>query len=719
MTTMLPPESLLNNRYRVVVHVGQGGMGSVYEAVDERLRSRVALKQTTVASVGPSRAFEREAQILAGLRHPALPRVIDHFVVPEGQFLVMEFIPGEDLAASLRELAAPFPVDQIVSWAEQLLDVLDYLHTQTPPVVHRDIKPQNLKLTAGGEIVLLDFGLAKGSAALPTRAPSEEASLFGYTPQYAPLEQVQGSGTDARADIYSLAATLYHLGTGQIPPDALSRATAVLNGRPDPLLPAHQLAPAMPSALSAILGQAMALNAAERFNTARAMRRAIELIGEPITDLPAATGPTVIARPPAPSAARPERLPALDAPRAPALPTAARPGPERRGLPLPAILIGLVALLLLLCVGSFFALRGLRVSSSVDIQPGQPTGAPAAATPDVREDGVQLPPATPVALGTELVRLQGQIAAPGAQNAYSFTADAGRELFVWTASFDKGMDQIRLRLLDARGDEVANGCLGCGNMGVQPMRAGGSYTLLVGSDSDPATGAYELRLNLVPPTLSFEVGLDTRIAEDSPGAGAALIAMPGARNEFRFEAPPGQRLFVWAAGHDDGMDQIRLRLLDANGDEVATSCLGCGNMGAQPLRAGGRYSLVVGSEIDPATGAFDLRLSAVPPTEQRDVTLPLRVTDGLIAKPGAEQAFRFTAQSGQAIFVTTTSYDTGMDQIWLRLLDANGDEVATSCLGCGNMGAQSLQAGSAYSVVVGSEIDPATGAYAFEVTLVP
>src|SRR5215210_2776852 len=162
---MLDPATLIQGRYQIIKKIGEGGMGAVYEAVDKRLSSTVALKQTLVRGERLERAFEREAQLLANLRHPALPRVIDYFSEDQAQFLVMEFIPGEDLGESLEFDNPPFPLEEILRWADSLLDALDYLHSQTPPIIHRDIKPQNLKLTASGEIVLLDFGLAKGAAA--------------------------------------------------------------------------------------------------------------------------------------------------------------------------------------------------------------------------------------------------------------------------------------------------------------------------------------------------------------------------------------------------------------------------------------------------------------------------------------------------------------------------------------------------------------------------
>src|SRR6185295_16273104 len=151
-----------------------------------------------------------------------------------------------------------------------LLDALDYLHTQDPQIIHRDIKPQNLKLTARGQIILLDFGLAKGQTSEISRAPTT-ASIFGYTPNYAPLEQIQGLGTDPRSDIYALAATLYHLMTAVKPPDALSRAAAIVNGQDDPLRPANEIN----SSVGPDVARAMSQNREQRFSTAAEMRLAL------------------------------------------------------------------------------------------------------------------------------------------------------------------------------------------------------------------------------------------------------------------------------------------------------------------------------------------------------------------------------------------------------------------------------------------------------------
>ena len=269
---MIEAGKLLQDRYRIDRQIGQGGMGAVYVATDERFNSTVAIKETLCMDDNYRRAIEREARLLNSLKHNALPRVTDHFLESEGQFLVMEYIPGEDLACQLDERQEPFPVDEVLDWADQLLEALDFLHNQENPVVHRDIKPQNLKVTAKGRIILLDFGLAKGNVTGGGNLTNAK-SIFGYSRNYASLEQIQGTGTDPRSDLYSLAATLYHLLTKVAPEDALTRAMSVLSQKPDPLIPANQITPEIPAGVAAILHKSLDLDAAERPATAAEMRQ--------------------------------------------------------------------------------------------------------------------------------------------------------------------------------------------------------------------------------------------------------------------------------------------------------------------------------------------------------------------------------------------------------------------------------------------------------------
>jgi len=271
---MLSPNTILRERYRIIHQLGHGGMGAVYQAMDENLSCVVAVKETFAVNDEQRRAFRREAELLANLSHAALPRVMDHFTHGEGQFLVMQFVPGHDLAELLELREQPFSVAKVLGWADQLLDALEELHSSDPPIIHRDIKPSNLKVTPKGKILLLDFGLAKGFAGQMSTAEvdSHGKSVYGYTPNYAPLEQIRGGGTDARSDLYSLAATLWTLLTGKIPQDALSRVAEKEDGNPDPLRPAHEINPQVPTTISSLLQRAMSLNRNQRQASAAEFR---------------------------------------------------------------------------------------------------------------------------------------------------------------------------------------------------------------------------------------------------------------------------------------------------------------------------------------------------------------------------------------------------------------------------------------------------------------
>ena len=256
----LIPQTILQNRYRIVQMLGNGGMGCVYQAEDMRLNRDCALKQTFFSNDFLRNAFKTEAVLLAKLRHDSLPTVHDHFADEHGAFLVMEYIPGEDLAEMLERRGA-FPHNLVFVWANQLLQVLDYLHTRVPPIIHRDIKPSNLKLNSADAIVLLDFGLAKDMAG--------GTVVQGGSKHFSSLEQRLHSKTDAKSDIYAFGATLYNLVTGKLPPDALDqRHSAVQNGLPDPFEPVRNLNPQVSRSLANVIDRAMGLEHKDRPSTA-------------------------------------------------------------------------------------------------------------------------------------------------------------------------------------------------------------------------------------------------------------------------------------------------------------------------------------------------------------------------------------------------------------------------------------------------------------------
>ena len=268
---MIESGTTLQGRFLIEERIGEGGMGAVYRAIDQKFGSQVAIKETFYGDPELAEAFEREARLLNSLHHPIFPHVSDHFTENGGHFLVMEYIEGDDMSELLKR-GIIFAVEDVMRWTLDLLDGLDYLHSQDPPIIHRDIKPNNLKLTSRGNVMLLDFGMAKETSGntLGMR------SVFGYSRRYSPLEQIEGTGTDARSDIFSLGATVFHLLTGKPPVDVLARASAIVSGRPDPLLPADALRRDVPELVSAMIHSALALNPEQRFISARAMWNALE-----------------------------------------------------------------------------------------------------------------------------------------------------------------------------------------------------------------------------------------------------------------------------------------------------------------------------------------------------------------------------------------------------------------------------------------------------------
>jgi len=263
---ILQPGTVLNNRYRIISVLGQGGMGAVYRAVDERLGSPVAVKENLNLAGEFARQFKREAVTLASLRHPALPRVADYFAFPkQGQYLVMDYIEGEDLRQRI-ERAERLPDRDVVLIGEAVCDALTYLHSRVPPVIHRDIKPGNIKISPNQQVYLVDFGLVKqdfGDQATTTGARA-------MTPGYSPPEQYGTARTDSRTDIYSLAATLYAALTGSIPEDSITRAT-----RNVALTPILSLVPGASRRLAAVIEKGLELNPDDRYQSADEFRQAL------------------------------------------------------------------------------------------------------------------------------------------------------------------------------------------------------------------------------------------------------------------------------------------------------------------------------------------------------------------------------------------------------------------------------------------------------------
>jgi serine/threonine-protein kinase len=271
-TMTLEAGQLLQNRYRIISRLGQGGMGAVYRAWDTRLNVPVAVKEM-IPQPGLDaaklkqlrRQFQQEAQVLARLDHPHLVDVTDFFAEASNVYLVMKFIEGESLAHLINHQGA-LSEKRVVTLAEQLLEALAYCHSQG--VLHRDVKPQNVIIRPSGAAVLVDFGLVK---LWDPRDPRTKTAMRGMgTPEYAPPEQYDMTGhTDARSDIYSLGATLYHALTGQAPPTATQRSAGQGTFKPPRALN-RSISPGVETAVL----RAMELRVQDRFQSAQEMKAA-------------------------------------------------------------------------------------------------------------------------------------------------------------------------------------------------------------------------------------------------------------------------------------------------------------------------------------------------------------------------------------------------------------------------------------------------------------
>ena len=233
-------------------------MGAVYSALDTVLNIQVAVKENTQTGEQFERQFRREAALLSHLNHPNFPRVTDHFAIPgTGQYLVMDFIEGQDLREKLA-LQSVLPESEVLTIGSTACGALAYLHSRQPPVVHRDIKPGNIKISPGGQVFLVDFGLAK----LSHTGQATTTGAQALTPGYAPPEQY-GQGTEPRSDIYALGATLYAALTGKIPQDGLDRAMGNVV-----LTPIQQHNPAVSSQTARVIEKALNVRPEDRFQTA-------------------------------------------------------------------------------------------------------------------------------------------------------------------------------------------------------------------------------------------------------------------------------------------------------------------------------------------------------------------------------------------------------------------------------------------------------------------
>jgi serine/threonine protein kinase len=424
----LEKDSLLHGRYRIQETLGKGGMGAVYHALDESLGVYVAVKENLIEDEEGLRQFRREATLLAGLRHTNLPRVTDHFVIEgQGQYLVMDFISGEDLKQRLNRTGT-LPEKEVLLIGIAICDALSYLHNLTPPVLHRDIKPGNIRITPAGHVYLVDFGLAKmvqGSQATTTGAR-------GLTPGYSPPEQYGTARTDARSDIYSLAATMYTMLTGTPPADGL--AVAINQTK---LTPVRELCPKVNPEVCNAIEKALAVQQEDRFQTAlefkNALRNASETVNRRIT-----TGELTVPPPP------PDSLDPQMASSGPTIPSDARRASDsahpskKRSRGWLGVLIGFIALAALATAGFLYgpelfsaALTPTREQAPL---PTDTEEAPVVFTDSPQPTITQQPTDTPEPTATYTPAPTPQ----GGANMLAFASDRSGEVQLWLLSLENG-----------------------------------------------------------------------------------------------------------------------------------------------------------------------------------------------------------------------------------------------------------------------------------------
>lgn len=337
----------LKERYRIDGFLKRGGMGAVYKAWDTALDMPVAVKENTIdTSSEAKKQFEREARILARLHHPNLPRVTNHFVInDQGQYLVMDLIEGDSLDVILHQLGRPLTGEEVLSWIRQVCDALGFLHQQDPPIIHRDIKPQNIIVTSAGKVMLVDFGIAK----LYDPHQATTGGAKGVTHGFSPIEQYGRSRTDARSDVYALGATLYTLFTnGKPPPPATDRLA--FNA---PVIPPHQENPQIQAPTEKVIFKSLEIDTEKRYQTITDFYNDLE------STLVVGAGPTVEADDDSDETI--QSLPEiLDL-----------PDRAKSGLPKP-VLFGGIALLVVLVVGAIMLLTGIGLTAT-STTPALPT----------------------------------------------------------------------------------------------------------------------------------------------------------------------------------------------------------------------------------------------------------------------------------------------------------------------------------------------------------
>jgi serine/threonine protein kinase/Tol biopolymer transport system component len=519
---------LLYGRYRIESVLGRGGMGSVYQALDENLGIQVAVKENLFTTEEYARQFRREATILAGLRHSNLPRVTDHFVIAgQGQYLVMDFIDGEDLRTRIDR--GNLPNERLtIDFARQICDALHYLHNRQPPVVHRDIKPGNIRVTPDGRAVLVDFGLAR-----LMEGPTTTTGAKAMTPGYSPPEQYGASRTDARTDIYALAATLYTLLTGSMPEDGLERALGQRS-----LTPIRTRNPKVSAGVASAIEKALEVLPENRYQVIGDFQKALTLALPPAVQTATVSAPVK-----KPEAVAAVAAPASKKPASPPKKPVASPA-QKKGRQLGCTLVIVFLALLVAAGGLLFALLGPAniVAALQSFSKSTPT-----VSADRQTETALLPDVTATPMETETVTTGGGTDTPNPTAAPTVAATAvGKASRIAFVSDRMGAPQIFSMDLDGKNilqltTETEGAC--------QPDWSPDGLLLLFTSPCKSIDGPY-IKTSIF------------RINADGSGR-TSLTKVPGGDYDPAW-SPDGKSIAVTSL--QDGQNRQHIYMMDSNGD---------------------------------------------------------------------------------------------------------------------------------------------------------
>jgi hypothetical protein len=308
------------------------------------------------------------------------------------------------------------------------------------------------------------------------------------------------------------------------------------------------------------------------------------------------------------------------------------------------------------------------------------------------------------------------------RDVYTFNAQRGQNVYFRVLSHSPALATIEWKLIDASEAEVFRICLACGQPGVQNLRVGGRYTLIVGSDRESGIGAYRLQLLDVPDPDRFKIAIGDVVGENDTGPGAGVIESPGVEDVYSFDALPRQRVYFRVREISSGIGSVRIRLIDSNEMPVFESCLGCGEPAVQTLTKGGSYTLIVGSRNDPATGTYRLQLFDVPRPDAFTIPIPAKISNGvpgrgagLIESPGAEDRYTLEVGAGQRLEFKVAEYERPLASNQWRVISEDGTELVSRCFGCAPSELQTFSRSGRYVLVVGSLREASTGTYAIEI----